>query len=212
MMDQNQIGKFETLDKRRSRGIETRNQILASAITCIATKGLSKTTLDRVAELANVSRALVVFHFKSKNQLFSAALDYLGKAYATGWDAVAFRQHASPMEKLLDLVEFDVRFAYQNPEYVSAWHAFWGEANGNSLYAEQSAPRDARYAKVFQSLIAEQLENEGRDREQVPYISHALFCMLFGIWVTSHLKPDPDGLEYGLATARTFLKNAFPKC
>ena len=211
-MDHNQIGNLETLDKRRSRGIETRNQILTSAITCIATNGLSNTTLDRVAELANVSRALVVFHFKSKNQLFSAVLEYLGKAFSTGWDAVAYRQHASAMEKLVDLVEYDVRFAYQNPEYVSAWHAFWGEAKGNSLYAEQSAPRDARYAKVFQNLIAEQLESEGSSKEQVPYISHALFCMLFGIWVSSHLEPDPDGLEYSLATARTFLDNAFPEC
>ena len=211
-MDQNQIGKLETLDKRRSRGIETRNQILASAITSIATRGLGKTTLDRVAESANVSRALVVFHFKSKNQLFAAVLEYMGKAFNTGWDAVAFRQHASPMEKLTDLVEYDVRFAYQNPEYVSAWAAFWGEAKGSNLYAEHSAPRDARYEKVFQNLIAEQLESEGRSREQVPYVSHALFCMLYGIWMSSHLKPDPDGLEYSLASARTFLNNAFPKC
>ena len=58
-------------DKRRARGDETRLRILKSTISTIGSQGLSNLTLDRVAEHAGVSRALVVFHFKSKHLLLS---------------------------------------------------------------------------------------------------------------------------------------------
>ncbi|MEM7292976.1 MAG: TetR family transcriptional regulator, partial [Pseudomonadota bacterium] len=69
-------------DKRRARGEESRKAILQAAISSIAALGLSNLTLDRVAERAGISRALVVFHFKSKNKLTEEVLAYLGVQYA----------------------------------------------------------------------------------------------------------------------------------
>ena len=136
-------------DKRRARGDETRFRILKSVITIIATLGLSNSTLDRVAELAGVSRGLVVFHFKSKKKLIQEALDYLGRMYSEGWDAVAAgSEDFTTMEKILCLIEYDIRFIDDNPEYLSAWAAFWGESRGSVLYRQQAVPRDQRYAQV----------------------------------------------------------------
>jgi len=199
------------VDKRRLKGEESRRIIVQAAIACIAGQGLSNTTLDRVAEGAGVSRALVVFHFKSKNGLLSEVLDYLGDQYSEGWHAVIAADGMSTMEKLLRVLEYDVRFAHENPKYLSTWHAFWGEANGSSLYREQSFPRDERYAHDIQDLIAAFVEEGDYDPDELLAAQNGIYAMLFGLWTEAHLNPDGDSYASGMAAIRLFLGKLFPR-
>ena len=176
-----------TGDKRRIRGVESRSQILQAAIDTIAALGLGSLTLDRVAERVGISRGLVVFHFKSKNNLIEEVLKFLGKQYADGWYQVLEQDSSSTLEKLLQLIDYDVRFCYQHPRYISAWHAFWGEARGNMLYHNLSLPRDERYASELKQLLAALIEETGQDAAELPLISTGLTTILFGVWVESHL-------------------------
>jgi AcrR family transcriptional regulator len=202
---------MQALDKRRIKGEESRQLILQAAIACIATKGLSNTTLDRVAEGAGVSRALVVFHFKSKKGLLVEVLNSLGKQYNEGWQAVLSSGGASAIEKLLRLVEFDVRFASENPDLISAWHAFWGEVKGNSLYHDLSLPRDQEYALDTRKLLATLIDEGGYDPVDLNSLHTGLTAMLFGLWVESHLNPGVDDYRKGTTAVRLFLSKAFPK-
>jgi len=198
-------------DRRRIRGQESRSHILQSAITSIAELGLGKLTLDRVAEQAGISRGLVVFHFKSKTNLLREVLNFLGRQYADGWCAV-FGQHSdSNLEKLLQLTDFDVRFCYRHPRYVAAWHAFWGEARGNVLYHELSLPRDERYARELEQLLAAMIAEGGQDPGELPLLAAGLAAMLFGVWVESHLHPDPRNCDIYLQSLRLYLARSFPR-
>ena len=198
-------------DRRRLRGKESRQIILQAAISCIASRGLSNTTLDRVADGAGVSRALVVFHFKSKSGLLKDVLEFLGAGYSEGWDEIKKLDGASTMEKLLQLLDYDVRFSTENPEFISAWHAFWGEAKGNLLYHELSVPRDERYARDTNQLIATLIEEGGYDENELLPLQTGLTAMQFGLWVESHLNPGPDDYSKGMDAVRLFLSKTFPK-
>jgi AcrR family transcriptional regulator len=192
------------------RGEESRRLIVQAAIACIATQGLSNTTLDRVADRTGVSRALVVFHFKSKSGLLTEVLDFLGTRYSEGWDATIAAGGASTIEKILRLLDYDVRFASENPEFLSAWHAFWGEANGNSLYRELSFPRDRRYAQDIHQLLATLFEEGGYDQSDLTPAQTGINAMLFGLWVEAHLNPGADDYRKGMAAVRLFLSKVFP--
>ncbi len=198
-------------DKRRTKGKESRQHILQAAITCISTRGLGKTTLDRVAKGAGVSRALVVFHFKSKNGLLAQVLDFLGVQYSESRSAAIASAGPSTIEKLLHLLEFDVRFACENPGFISTWHAFWGEVKGNSLYHELSAPRDERHADHTRQLLATLIEEGGYDPSELDQIHTGLTAMLFGLWVETHLNPGADDFRKSTAALRLFLHKVFPK-
>ena len=202
---------MQAIDKRRIKGEESRQLILHAAISCIATQGLSKTTLDRVAEGAGVSRGLVVFHFKSKNGLLEEVLNFLGNQYSEGWEAATAASGASTMEKLLRLLEFDVRFASENPDLISVWHAFWGEVKGNSLYHDLSIPRDEEYARDTRKLLAKLIEEGEYDAVDLNPLHTGLTAMLFGLWVESHLNPGADDYRKGTKALRLFLRKAFPK-
>jgi len=196
-------------DKRRIRGEESRKLILQAAISSIAALGLGSMTLDRVAERAGISRGLVVFHFKSKNNLIVEVLNFLGNQYSSGWDTVVKSNSGSSMLKILRLVDYDIRFACENPQYISAWHAFWGESKGNLLYHELVVPRDERYEKEMKQLLAQIIDEGGYDRRELPSITTGLFAMMFGIWVESHLNPGPDDYDKNTKATRLFLSKVF---
>jgi TetR/AcrR family transcriptional regulator, transcriptional repressor of bet genes len=198
------------VDKRKLRGQESRSHILQSAIISIAKLGLGNLTLDRVAEQAGISRGLVVFHFKSKSRLLEEVLNFLGKQYADGWYAVLNQHSDSTLDKLLQLTDFDVQFCYRNPKYVAAWHAFWGEARGNVLYHNLSLPRDERYASELKQLLAAMIEESGQDAGDLSLLSAGLTAMLFGVWVESHLYPDPRNCEIYRKSLRLYLARSFP--
>ena len=198
------------VDQRRTKGKESRELILQSAISCVAATGLSHTTLDRIAAHAGVSRGLVVFHFKSKNRLLKEVLDYLGTRYGEGWDLAQNTSGPSTMGRLFQLLDYDVRFASENPVYVSAWHAFWGEAKGNSLYRELSVPRDDRYEADIRELLATLIEEGNHDPNELSSIDTGLTAILFGLWLRSHLHPRPDDYVNGMTAVRLFLNRMFP--
>jgi TetR/AcrR family transcriptional repressor of bet genes len=200
----------KTADKRRVRGEESRKLILKAAVDSIATMGLGKLTLDRVADRVGISRGLVVFHFQSKDNLIEEVLSYLGRQYQGGWEAVLGGEAKSDMERLVRLIDYDIRFACENPKYVSAWHAFWGEAKGNIMYQEQVVQRDIGYSRDMEHLL-EKISGDGEyDKQELSLVTRGLFVMMFGIWVQVHLNPDPNDYELNSKAVRLFLGRMFP--
>ena len=200
----------KTVDKRRVRGEESRKLILKAAVDSIATMGLGKLTLDQVADRVGISRGLVVFHFKSKDNLLEEVLSYLGRRYNGGWVAVLEGEARSDMDRLLQLIDYDIRFACENPKYVSAWHAFWGEAKGNVMFQEQGGQRDIGYARDMERLL-KKISGDGEyDKQDLSLVTRGLFAMMFGIWVQLHLNPGPNDYEINTRAVRLFLGRMFP--
>jgi AcrR family transcriptional regulator len=200
-----------TMDKRRIRGEVSRKLILKAAIDSIAKMGLGKLTLDRVAERVGISRGLVVFHFKSKNNLIKEVLAYLGKQYSGGWAVILEAEAESDMAKLLRLIDYDIRFACENPKYVSAWHAFWGESKGSTLYHDEAMKRDEGYARDMEILLTKISGEGGYDQQDLSLVTRGLYAMNFGIWVQLHLNPGPDDYDKNIRAMRLFLSLVFPE-
>jgi TetR/AcrR family transcriptional repressor of bet genes len=200
-----------TVDKRRVRGKESRKLILKAAVYSIATYGLGKLTLDRVAERVGISRGLVVFHFKTKDNLIEEVLAYLGEKYAGGWNVILEAAAESDMSKLLRLIDYDIGFACDNPTFVSAWHAFWGELKGSDMYQEHVGQRDLGYANDYE-LLLQKISGDGRyNKQELSLITRGLFVMMFGIWVQVHLNPGPGDYEINTQAVRLFLRGVFPE-
>jgi AcrR family transcriptional regulator len=98
-------GKAE-LRARRPRRIDKeqrQSEILDSAFKLFAKKGFGATTIDDIAEQAGVAKGLVLFHFKSKEDVFQAVvrraipplLDKLDiNSFESGTDAVTLLREA----------------------------------------------------------------------------------------------------------------------
>ena len=200
-----------TTDKRLQRGEASRAHILRAAVDCIAEQGLAGLTLDRVAERIGISRPLIVFHFKSKEKLIEEVLAYLGQRYSAGWDAIVRMPNDDAAVKLVDLIEYDIRFGCENPKLVSAWHAFWGDPRGSRLFFELVVPRDEGYAEDLGTLLARINHVEGYGTRELEAITRGLVNMMFGIWTQSHLNPGPNDFSDNSRAVALYLRRMFPR-
>jgi TetR/AcrR family transcriptional regulator len=64
-------------DLRVARGAKARSEILRAAAQTFATHGLEGARTEAIAGAARVNKALLFYHFKSKNGLFSAVVEDL---------------------------------------------------------------------------------------------------------------------------------------
>ena len=198
-------------DKRRLKGERSKQAIVKSAISCIARQGLHDATLERVAQKAKVSKALVAFHFKSKTGMLAAVLDHQETVFEKGWDAILAGTSISTSEKLLELLEYDVRFSVEHRDFISVWHAYWGEAKGSSLYRKLSRPRDERYESDVRRLLSNLTEEGTYDDINVTAVERGINAMMFGIWRDSHLTHGPNDYNNGIQAMYVYLHKLFPK-
>jgi AcrR family transcriptional regulator len=198
-------------DKRRLKGEKTKQAIVKSAISSIARQGLHDATLERVAQKAKVSKALVAFHFKSKTGMLAAVLDHQETVFEKGWDAILAGNSISTSEKLLELLEYDVRFSVEHRDFISVWHAFWGEAKGSSLYRKLSHPRDERYESNARRLLSTLVKEGPYDDINVTAVERGINAMMFGIWRDSHLAHGPNDYNNGMQAIYVYLHKVFPQ-
>jgi AcrR family transcriptional regulator len=164
-----------------------------------------------VAQKAKVSKALVAFHFKSKTGMLAAVLIHQETVFENGWDAILAGNSISTSEKLLELLEYDVRFSVEHRDFISVWHAYWGEAKGSSLYRKLSRPRDERYESDVRRLLSNLTEEGTYDDINVTAVERGINAMMFGIWRDSHLTHGPNDYNNGIQAMYVYLHKLFPQ-
>lgn len=82
--------------------MNTREKILDVAGRLFATQGYADTSLAQVARSAEVSKALILWHFNSKNDLFRTALQNFLSPYAIDATGLRGLSEREQFEKLID--------------------------------------------------------------------------------------------------------------
>lgn len=100
-----------------SRGAQdSRDEILKAAMHLFANRGFHETSMSEVAREAHVSKALIFWHFKTKEELFVAVLNRLLEPYF-----IDFAEEAGVLDErgqIKKLVEFYLIFVRDNASSV----------------------------------------------------------------------------------------------
>jgi len=95
---------------------DSRDDILRAAMHLFAIRGFHETSMSEVAREARVSKALIFWHFKTKEELFLAVLSRLLEPYS-----IDFAEEAGALDEraqIQKLVEFYLRFVRENASSV----------------------------------------------------------------------------------------------
>jgi TetR/AcrR family transcriptional regulator len=87
-------------ESQPDRAAETRARILDAALHEFSAKGLAGARTEQIAAAAGVNKALLYYHFESKEKLYMAALDMVSSRVRDRSMAILLRD-ASPGERLL---------------------------------------------------------------------------------------------------------------
>ncbi|MFD3675123.1 TetR/AcrR family transcriptional regulator, partial [Streptomyces sp. NPDC058672] len=68
---------------KQDRSRATRQRLLEAAVACLAESGWAGSTVSVVAERAGVSRGAAQHHFPTREDLFTAAVEYVAEQRST---------------------------------------------------------------------------------------------------------------------------------
>jgi AcrR family transcriptional regulator len=174
---------------------QRRVQMLQSALEVISERGYAETRIADVAERAGVSPALVIYYFKTKDQLLTEAIRY----YDDTWYAVAQSRIARLTTAMARLEEFVAMacLSEADPRPGSSWQLwldFWAQAARNDAVAAVRRKSDERWRDAIAELVREGQE-AGEFREiDASNFAICLSALLDGLTVQIALNdPVVDG-------------------
>ena len=170
-------GAVDTADQRRA-------QMLDVAVDIISERGYAETRIADVAARAGVSPALVIYYYKTKDQLLTEAIRY----YEDNWYAVGQARMADLPTAAARLEEFVAMtcLAEAGPRLNDSpqlWLDFWTQAARNEAIAGVRRESDARWRDTIASLVrAGQEAGEFGDVDAVSFAIY-LSALLDGLTV-----------------------------
>jgi AcrR family transcriptional regulator len=179
-----------TADHRRA-------QMMSAALQVISERGYADTRIADVAERAGISPALVIYYFKTKDQLLTEAI----RQYEDSWYAVGQRRMAqlpTAAARIEEIVAMSC-LPEADPEPGSSWQLwldFWAQAARNPEVASVRRKSDERWREEIAALVlAGQDAGEFRDVDPAGF-AICLTALLDGLTVQIALEDpvvDPVG-------------------
>ena len=190
---------------------QRRQQLIDATMRVLARKGYSQTTLSNVALEAGVSHGLVNFHFETKEKLLTETLLYMAEEYRANWTRyLSGADPASPAAQLDALLRADLDPQICKPSRLSAWLAFWGEAQGRPMYQDRAGANDVVYIQQIEAICA-RLTEEGQYGGSAVRMARILRLATEGVWLDMMTMKTPYDVVEGQATLFACATAFFPR-
>ncbi len=209
-MDEPATDIEEKGETRRKQSRDTRKvQLIEATLDTLARNGYARTTMGEVAKAAGLSHGLVNFHFQSKEKLLSETLTYLSEEYRLNWQAALAGAYTAPEVQIAAMLRADFNPAICTPSRLSAWCAFWGEAQSRPMYQEHCGSNDALYNHTLEDLCTALMAAHGYPG--VPArVARVLRVTTEGVWLDLMTMQAPYSRDEALATVWSCAAAFFP--
>jgi TetR/AcrR family transcriptional repressor of bet genes len=199
--------------KRRSRKspFDRKQELLQATIDVLAQQGQSGLTLASVAKRAGVSTALIIVHFKSKENLLLEVLRRMGTDYFGALHASQVGAGDRPADRLWHLVqaEFDPRFF--TPRHLAAWKTFWSETNGRRAYIELFGAQTQHFLQLTIDLCKLIIKEGGYQDYDPKIVARLIDTTLGGLWIDLTVTATPITIDEARHVATSQLALFFPR-
>ena len=133
---------------------QRRGQMLHAALEVISERGFADTRIADIAERIGISPALVIYYFKTKDQLLTEAIRHYEDAW---YDECTRRMDKLPtaadrLEELVGMMLLPDRDV-EPDENNKLWLDFWAQAARNPDVASTRRKSDERWRAVIASLV-----------------------------------------------------------
>lgn len=180
-----------------------REQIVAAATEVIAKAGYGQASVAKIAEHIGVSKSVVLYHFKSKNDIIEAVVLVVFVAAAAHM-VPAMIEAVSPGDRLTAYIRSNVAFIEQNRVAATAMvEILTGYRSPDGLRLDQAAaaaspPTNAGLEALDPESIFADGVSDGQFRPlSPPFMKNALRAALDGaVWELAR-DPDYDVIGYG---------------
>lgn len=181
-----------------------REQILAAAHDIAARHGLKAVTIRLVAQRADASPGLVMFHFHNKDGLVLALLDRVLRTTTAVSVGPEIESVKDPLERLNALLRQEMARLAREPLAIRVFFEFWSAAIWDRRIAARMKRELDRYRFAFLPMAEAALAAEPERFSGVTADTLAAVAVSFikGFAVQSMIEPDLDSAAFVGAAER----------
>ncbi|MEU4493097.1 TetR/AcrR family transcriptional regulator [Streptomyces sp. NPDC023998] len=136
-------------EPKQDRSRATRQRLLEAAVSCLAEHGWAGSTVSAVAERAGVSRGAAQHHFPTREDLFTAAVEYVAEERSQALRALPTQDRTAVVAALVDL--------YTGPLFRAALH-LWVAASNEDQLRSRVTELEARVGRETHRIAVQLLE------------------------------------------------------
>ncbi|ALV35079.1 TetR family transcriptional regulator [Streptomyces sp. CdTB01] len=169
---------------KQDRSRATRQRLLEAAVACLAEHGWAGSTVSVVAERAGVSRGAAQHHFPTREDLFTAAVEYVAEERSTALRAL-FPDGAGDDRRAVVAALVDL---YTGPLFRAALH-LWVAASNEEPLRPRVTELEARVGRETHRIAVELLGAD-ESRPGVRETVQGLLDMARGLGLANLLTDD----------------------
>jgi AcrR family transcriptional regulator len=197
--------------RRTATRDERRQQLIQATIKCISRKGIGSTTLGDVAQEAGLSQGIVNLHFTSKDNLFNETLQFLAEDYKAQFDGTLEKSGPEAADKLLALMEMDLKPSVCDRQKLAVWFSFWGEVKAVPTYQKLCEAYDRGYDEVIIDLCQTVIDQGEYRNVNAQTVTDALSSMTDGLWLSCLVSPKGFDRDVAMDAVYSYLRSVFPE-
>lgn len=166
--------------KEQSRTRLAKAKMISVATPMFAEKGYGATSISEIEIKANVKRGMLVYHFKTKRNLWMEVADRVFAPVAKRWEEKpqgSLAQHKSPKEKVEILIRDYVRTAAEFPEIGQFYRKVSCETSWRLEYLVTNYLQPEK--DYLEQINAETLWQDPRDLMHWYYILYSSCSAIF---------------------------------
>jgi TetR/AcrR family transcriptional repressor of bet genes len=166
-----------------------RSELSQAAFEAVIRYGLRGTTLEKVGEIAGVSKGVVLHHFKDKSALLEAVFRRSNSVLSMSLLRL-YRHAETPHERFWAIAYANFSETIYNREVCQAWVSLLAEVPHNAMCQRVQAANNSR----IKSNLSYELKHFVA-KKKVSEIANLLGILIDGIWVRAGLFaiiPDCD--------------------
>lgn len=148
-------------EPKQDRSRATRLRLLEATIESLAEQGWGPTTVAAVALRAGVSRGAAQHHFPTREDLITAALEYMFEIRMD--QAMAEAESLPPGANKTEAIVTGIVEYYTGPMFKAALHV-WTAAAADPALKQRIVPLEAKFGRVAHVMTAQALGVTKEDR------------------------------------------------
>ncbi|HCW0178155.1 TPA: acrEF/envCD operon transcriptional regulator [Citrobacter freundii] len=182
--------------RTKADALKTRQHLIETAIVQFAARGVSNTTLNDIADAANVTRGALYWHFENKTQLFNELWLQQPPLRDLIQEQLVGRWGDNPLQRLQERLVVGLQYIAENPRQQALMQILYHKCEfHNDMISEQAIREkiginhlDMRIA--LQQCMDEGLIATGLDLDVIIIILHGSFSGIVKNWLINPMSYD----------------------
>lgn len=182
--------------KTKADALKTRQLLIETAIVQFAARGVSNTTLNDIADAANVTRGALYWHFENKTQLFNELWLQQPPLRDLIQERLVGRWGDNPLQRLQERLVVGLQYIAENPRQQALMQILYHKCEfHNDMISEQAIREKIGINHLgmriaLQKCMDDGLIATGLDLDVIIIILHGSFSGIVKNWLINTMSYD----------------------